>query len=172
MGNGIVDAFGRVGKQAKKPQTKTDTIQSPAPASEPQAKANISTPTSTPASQAVKIPRLHQGTNSLKTYLDKATAIFLSLPNQSDQKLEVEFIALFIKGMRDADKRDILVAELQQAHSSRTKKDGKIEVLCKWADVEEGMEATGLFKVENLSGGPKKAVQGQKISRFLKELMD
>lgn len=80
---------------------------------------------------------------------------------------------MFIKGMRDEDKRDTLVGELQQQHQSRTKKDGKIEILCKWKDVGEGMRSSELIATEDSRAAPKdKAWHRKKADRLLKELTD
>ena len=135
-------------------------------------KAPVSAPL--PAGQTIKFPRLHQGTHSLTTYLEKATTIWMSLSVPEDQKLEIEFIALFIKGLRDEDKKEILIGELQQQHQSRTKKDGKVEILCKWNDVGQGMIDAKLITTGNMSADPKekKAKDNKKADRLLKELQN
>lgn len=88
-----------------------------------------------------------------------------SFPGTKDKKFEIEFVASLIKGMRDDDEREVLVAELQQQHQSRTKKDGKVEILCKWRDVGEGMKSAKLIKVGSKKGNGH-------VDRLLKELMD
>ena len=93
----------------------------------------------------------------------------MSLPVPKDQKLEIDFIALFIKGMRDEDKREILVGELQQQHQSRTKKDGKVEILCKWKDVGQGMKDAELITIGDMSTGPEeKKGKNKKDDRLLR----
>lgn len=145
--------------------------QAPTPAPRPKVKATAAAPL--PAGQAIKIPRLHQGTKSLKSYLDKATTTWMSLPVPKGQKLEIDFIALFIKGMRDEDKREILVGELQQQHQSRTKKDGKVEILCKWKDVGQGMKDAELITMGDISTGPEeKKGNNKKADRLFKELQN
>lgn len=144
-----------------------------APAARPSAQASVPAPAPaptlpTPAAQLTKIPRLYQGTGPLKAYLDKATATFDSLPGIKDKKFEIGFVASFVKGIREDDYREILVAELQQQHQSRTKKDGKVEILCRWKDVGEGMKRADLIKVADANAGPK----GKQIDRLLRELMD
>jgi hypothetical protein len=173
-----IDIVGPMTRSRSRSRTRSASADAPAPnvphaqksipasAGRPKAYVTTSTPTPTPSTQPIKIPRLHQGTSSYKTYLDRANAMFLSLPSPKDQELEIEFIALFIKGMRDEDKREVLVGELQQQHQSRTKKDGKVEILCKWKDVEGGMKSVGLIAIINVSSGLKEKHR----SKFLNEL--
>lgn len=130
-----------------------DQTSTPAPRPRSKAAANTTSASASSSYETVKIPRLHQGTRSLKAYHNSATTIWESLREPKDQKLEIQFIALFIKGMGDEDKRQILVAELQLQHQSRTKKDGKVEILCKWKDVGQGMKDADLM---SMSAGPKK----------------
>jgi hypothetical protein len=107
----------------------------------------------------------------LKTYLDKATTKWMSFPAPKDQKLEIQFIALFIKGIEDERKREILISELQQQHQSRTKKDGKVEILCKWKDVGQGLKEAGLIPKGNIGAGQReKTAKGKKPDRLLREL--
>lgn len=126
-------------------------IQAPAPASRTTVPTSARTVT---AQTSTQLPRLYQGHNSYKRYLDKATAAFNSLPHPVDQKFEIEFVSLFIQGITTEDKRNNLIAELQQQHQSRRKKGGKVEILCEWKDVAEGMKAAGLLQAASRSVKP------------------
>jgi hypothetical protein len=147
--------------------------------SQPQAlafavKSDAVVPTSTTASTtSAKRTRLHQGTVNLKAYLNKANRIFGTLPEPLEQKVEIEFIASFIKGMSDEKDRKILIEELQQEHQSRTKKDGRIEILCQWNDVGDVMENTGLLEKRKVGSRPNEKLQKGRISRNeLKSLLN
>jgi hypothetical protein len=117
-------------------------FQTPTPAARPkQAPAT----TTLPSTQIIKLGRLHQGHRSLKTYHERADRTWDSLPEPKEEKFEIQFIAEFMKGITDEVKRNILADELMQRHQSRTKKDGKVEILCKWKNVGKGMQDCGLF---------------------------
>lgn len=108
------------------------------------------TPTETPVEPplarpaAPKLPRLSQGTGHIKTYYNNANDVFKTL-NMSDPKMEIDFISAFIKGIADSKIGNKLLTELQQLHPSRSRKDGRIEVLCDWDDVPEGLRRAGLL---------------------------
>lgn len=110
-------------------------------------------------------PRLIQGTNSLTTYHKNACTAFASIPK--DRLKEIEFIGHFIKGIQELQPRNALVGELQKAHPCRTNKDGKVEVLCEWADVAEGLNKVGLLSVESGEGAPQSQGVGKKKKKIL-----
>jgi hypothetical protein len=56
---------------------------------------------------------------------------------------KVGFIATFIGGFRVRNDAERLIKQLKKKFPSRTAKDGTVEVLCGWADVEEGMRVAG-----------------------------
>ena len=152
----------------KQPLTKTLTPASRTPATGP---SSARTPTLETFS---KLPRLHQGHSSYKAYLDKATSTFECLPRPVDRKVEIEFISQFIKGITNEDKRNNLTAELQQQHQSRRKKGGKIEILCEWNDIAEGMKAVGLLQTATagVRSKPKDKHRGSQFKNELKGLLD
>jgi hypothetical protein len=145
-------------------------VQTTAPAGRPKAPAPTLTH-STPASQLAKLPRLNQATGTLKNYLNKANTAFEALPNPKERKFEIEFIAAFIKGMTDGDKREVLVEELQQQHQSRTKKDGKVEILCEWNDVVEVMKTVGLLTTGDVESASKHQSHKSKLKKELQGLL-
>jgi hypothetical protein len=97
-----------------------------------------------PRTEAFKVLRLAQGTNHIKTYYNNANEVFKGL-DVNDAQLEVDFVSAFISGITDPKISNRLVSELQRAHPSRNKKDGRIEVLCDWDDVPEGLRKAGLL---------------------------
>lgn len=110
-------------------------------------------------------PRIFQGTNSLATYHKNACTTFTS--TCKDRHSEIDFIGQFIKGIQEPKTRDMLVDELQKAHPCRTNKDGKVEILCEWADVAESLSELGLIIYE-ASGAP---VQSQRVRKKKKILI-
>ncbi len=75
--------------------------------------------------------------------------------------------------MSDEKDRKILIEELQQEHQSRTKKDGRIEILCQWNDVGDVMENTGLLEKRKVGSRPNEKLQKGRISRNeLKSLLN
>jgi hypothetical protein len=62
---------------------------------------------------------------------------------------KVGFIATFIGGFRDRNDAERLIKQLKKKFSSRTAKDGTVEVMCGWADVEEGMRVARLVGDDN-----------------------
>ena len=153
------------------PSSKQPQAQESAPSSRPIAPiprlAKISTPTSQPA----KLPRLNQGTGTLKNYLKSTNTIFQSLPSPKDQRFEIEFIATFINGVREPDQKQALVEELQQQYQSRTKKDGKVEILCAWKEVGEVMKSSGLLIPPDVGPGSKNKSLKSKFEKELQGLL-
>lgn len=146
--------------------TVIDSTQGPRTCS--RSKSNRPTPVndhSVDAPKAVNPPRLIQGTNSLTTYHKDACAAFASAARDHHQ--EIEFIGLFIKGIQEPKTRKTLVDELQKAHPCRTNKDGKVEVLCQWADVTEGLNKVGLLSAESVEGVPQSQGVGRKKKKIL-----
>ena len=97
-----------------------------------------------PRTEAFKVPRLAQGTNHIKTYYNNANEVFKGL-DVNDAQLEVDFVSAFISGITDPKIKSRLISELQQLHPSRNRKDGRIEVLCEWDDIPEGLRKAGLL---------------------------
>jgi hypothetical protein len=73
-----------------------------------------------------------------------------------DRTSEVEFVATFLKGLREAKQRDILVKELQKAHPCRTGKGETVEIICQWEDVVEALKKAGLINSEGKEERPAK----------------
>jgi hypothetical protein len=71
-----------------------------------------------------------------------------------DSQGEIEFVDAFIAGIASPGKRDDLSTQLEQWHPSRTKKDGNIQLMCRWEDVEEAMIFAGLMAEKTNSEGP------------------
>ena len=115
-------------------------------------------------------PRLIQGTNSLATYHKNACTSFTSTPK--DRHGEIDFVGQFIKGIQEPKTRSALVDELQKAHPCRTNKDGKVEVMCQWADVVEGLIKLGLLAVETERHLQSQGVRRKKKILIPKELIE
>jgi hypothetical protein len=107
-------------------------------------------PTETPVTfenagpQIPNIPRLFQGTNHIKTYYNDSNDVFKRF-NTIEPQSEVNFVSAFISGITDPKIKSRLISELQQLHPSRNRKDGRIEVLCDWGDIPEGLRKAGLL---------------------------
>lgn len=100
-------------------------------------------PQAVPAKKATNSPfKLRQGEGLFQKYLENANHLYHSLPKE-DKPSDVEFVALFIKGMRDSRQRERLSTQLQLVHPSRTKKDLSVEVICEWEDVLETLKGMG-----------------------------
>jgi len=97
-----------------------------------------------PRPQISNISQLAQGVNHIKTYYNDSHEVFKRL-NLNETQLEVDFVSAFISGITDPKMRNRLIAELQQLHPSRNRKDGRIEVLCDWHDIPEGLRKAGLL---------------------------
>jgi hypothetical protein len=110
-------------------------------------------------------PRLIQGPNSLASYHKNACTAFAALPK--DCYVEIEFIGLFIKGIQEPKTRNALVDELQKVHPCRTNRDGKVEILCEWTDVAEGLRKVGMLPVGSVEG----AAQSQGGTRKKKKIL-
>ena len=100
---------------------------------------------------ASKPLRLSQGNGSLETYLLNSSSIFSTLPNSGPQ-FQIDFVALFVKGIRDSKAREKLVNELQLIHPSKMKKDGKMEILCEWDDVSDALRSARLIEMGDKEG--------------------
>lgn len=94
-------------------------------------------------SEASRIPRLVQGKDDIKTYYNAANEIFKRL-NINHAEMEFAFVSAFISGMTETKMSNKVTTELQQLHPSRNRKDGRIEVLCDWDDVREGLRKAGV----------------------------
>jgi hypothetical protein len=71
----------------------------------------------------------------------------MKLP-QKDQKTEHEYVAAFIRGICNPRHKNDLIKELLKTHASRAGQDGKVEILCDWEDVGEGLQKIGLIEVQ------------------------
>ncbi|KAE9381500.1 hypothetical protein N431DRAFT_425071 [Stipitochalara longipes BDJ] len=94
--------------------------------------------------QISNITRLSQGTNHIKTYYNESNDVFKGL-SMNEAQQEVDFVSAFISGITDPKIKNRLIAELQQLHPSRNRKDGRIEVLCDWDDIPDGLKKAGLL---------------------------
>jgi len=135
------------GQKISRPRSKPTIARRPVTRSRNRAtEISNETPVETPLARtaAPNLPRLSQGTGHIKTYYNNANDVFKTL-NMSDPQMEIDFISAFIKGMADSKIGNKLLTELQQLHPSRSRKDGRIEVLCDWDDVPEGLRRAGLL---------------------------
>jgi hypothetical protein len=117
------------------------------------------------APKPVTPPRLIQGPNSLISYHKDACTAFAALPK--DCYVEIEFIGQFIKGIQEPKTRNVLVDELQKVHPCRTNRDGKVEILCEWADVTEGLRKVGMLPVGSVEG----VAQSQGVTKKKKKIL-
>lgn len=85
---------------------------------------------------------------NIETYLAHAAEYIGAIKVRTTQ---FEFIARFIGGLRNENDRDVLLKQLQKKFSSRTTKDGFVEVRCGFPDVRDGLVAVGL-----IDGGSRK----------------
>ncbi|KAI9640957.1 hypothetical protein NHQ30_010799 [Ciborinia camelliae] len=83
---------------------------------------------------------------NVETYLAYAAEYIGAI---KQRKTQFEFIARFIRGLRDERDRHALLKHLQKKFSSRTTKDGFVEVMCGFADVGDGLAAAGLLGSRN-----------------------
>ncbi|RKF58724.1 hypothetical protein OnM2_065031 [Erysiphe neolycopersici] len=97
----------------------------------------VSRPTNTV--EESKLPRLSQGRVQLKLYYEQADSI-RSSSDISEEQLETEFVNSFIKGISNYKAREKLTGQLQQIHPSKQKKDGRVEILCSWAELGEAIK--------------------------------
>ncbi|POS86813.1 hypothetical protein EPUL_001264 [Erysiphe pulchra] len=86
-----------------------------------------------------KLPRLSQGRVQLKLYYEQADSIRSSSVS-SEEQFETEFVNSFIRGISNYKAREKLTGQLQQIHPSKQKKDGRVEILCSWAELGEAIK--------------------------------
>lgn len=116
-------------------------------------------------SSGSRIPRLSQGNNTVKDYFININAVFQSTPNSdNDPRFDIDFVNAFIRGMTSKKAREKVVDELRQLHPSRAKKDGWVEVLCEWDDVEHGLRRAGLFTDSEKKGSTANKRNGRFIN--------
>ncbi|PQE20927.1 hypothetical protein CJF30_00002253 [Rutstroemia sp. NJR-2017a BBW] len=106
-----------------------------------------------PVRRAPKIHISQAPGQSNADYFSEGNA-YMSQMTRGDK---VGFIATFIGGFRDRNNAERLVKQLKKKFPSRTAKDGTVEVLCGWADVEEGMRVAGLIGREVGDGDDEEA---------------
>ncbi|KAA8576925.1 hypothetical protein EYC84_006960 [Monilinia fructicola] len=82
----------------------------------------------------------------VESYLTYGAECIGPIKQRNDQ---YEFIARFIGGLQCERNRDALLKQLRKKFSSRTTKDGFVEVMCGFADVGDAMEASGLLRRKN-----------------------
>jgi hypothetical protein len=63
----------------------------------------------------------------------------------NDTRFDTDFVSSFLRGISTKKIREKLVDELRQFHPSRMKKDGWVEILCEWGDIEAGLLRGGLL---------------------------
>ncbi|KAH8815098.1 hypothetical protein F5884DRAFT_895043 [Xylogone sp. PMI_703] len=91
-------------------------------------------------SVAFMLPKLAQGRSTLDDYITKSQAFAKDVPKER----EVEFVAAFIKGIKNVSIRKNLVQQLMSIHPSTTKSNNQVEVICTWLDVEDGLRKANL----------------------------
>jgi len=87
---------------------------------------------------------LEQGPGGILAYYNTVCKIHAEIGGLDSQG-EIEFVDAFIAGIASPIERDDLSSKLEQWHPSRTKKDGNIQLLCRWEDVKEAMVSVGLM---------------------------
>jgi hypothetical protein len=131
-------------KPARRPANRKPSASAPPKTHTTRSKkgANVSPPVAKSASS--KPSRLMQGPGSVSSYYTATEKAHSKLPNMNSQG-EIEFVSAFIAGLSSEKHKNALIAEMEQLHPFRTKKDGKIQLLCQWEDVEEGLVNAGLI---------------------------
>lgn len=102
-----------------------------------------------------KFPRLSQGRAQLKLYYEQADSIRSSSVS-SEEQLETEFVNSFIKGISNYKAREKFTGQLQQMHPSKQKKDGRVEILCSWAELGEAIKTFSSHGEKKSAGKSKK----------------
>jgi hypothetical protein len=108
-----------------------------------------------------RLPKLTQGTRHIKTYYATACATFEGVDITGAQT-EIDYISAFIKGLREEKHQSKLTEALQQFHPSRVR-DGRIEILCEWEDMREGLIKAGLLGSKEKN----RSVAGKRKGRLL-----
>lgn len=91
-----------------------------------------------------KFRYLEQGPGGILNYYNEACKIHSGLGDLNSQG-EIDFVDAFIAGISSPIERDDLSSQLEQLHPSRTKKDGNIQLMCRWENVEEAMVFAGFM---------------------------
>jgi cell wall-associated NlpC family hydrolase len=140
---------------SRRPQTRSSTSKFFDTPSEPTFSPVASEP------ERGRLPKLTQGTSHIKTYYATACATFEGVDITGAQT-EIDYISAFIKGLREDKHQSKLTEALQQFHPSRVR-DGRIEILCEWEDMREGLIKAGLLGSKEKD----KSVAGKKKGRLL-----
>ncbi|RFU31999.1 hypothetical protein B7463_g4304, partial [Scytalidium lignicola] len=136
------------------PSAGTETVSKPSIA-EPICKkqpAHIPHENTKKGSTIFSMPKLAQGRSTLEDYVQKSQTLARDVPKDR----EVEFIAAFIKGIKNASTRKKLVQKLMSIHPSTTKGKNEVEIICMWSDVEDGLRKANLALLSTTSVPSKK----------------
>jgi len=139
--------------QRPTPAAREPAIQSTSTSRRPQTRSSTSKFFDTPSEPTIspvasdleqgRLQKLTQGTSHIKNYYATACATFEGVDITGPQT-EIDYISAFIKGLREDKHQSKLTEALQQFHSSRVR-DGRIEILCEWDDMREGLVKAGLL---------------------------
>jgi len=128
----------------------------PAPATRTRPTANNKT---TAAPKVTTIKRLTQAARStVESYHTSSNTTFMEL-RQTSKMADSDFVAFFIRGLRDPTHREKLSKELVKSHPARGREDGTVEILCMWEDVGDALRKVGLLpevQFEGMAQPPKR----------------
>ncbi|KAI6250130.1 hypothetical protein HI914_01735 [Erysiphe necator] len=111
-------------------------------------KQNLFIPRPKNGAEESKLPKLSQGRVRLRLYYQQADSICSSSMSSTEQ-FETEFVNSFIKGISNYKAREKFIAHLQQIYPSKQKKDGRVEILCSWAELGEAIKTFGALGEKN-----------------------
>lgn len=99
--------------------------------------------------QNIEIP--YQGASSLGDYLLMVDGLLADLPQPTSDRVESEFVKVFLDGLTNAAERQTLVRALQsQGLASLTiSKSGKKDITVRWADFQEAIAFSKLLETPN-----------------------
>lgn len=69
--------------------------------------------------------------------------------------MEIEFVASFLRGLRDPKQRNVLFKKMQSMHPVRTGSKG-YEIICKWEDVGDALKDANLIPADGTERPAKK----------------
>jgi hypothetical protein len=157
--------------QRQTPDTRGPVVQQSTTSRRPQTRSSTSKFLNTPSEPTIspvasepergRLPKLTQGTSHIKTYYATACDTFEGVDITGAQT-EIDYISAFIKGLREDKHQAKLTEALQQFHPSRVR-DGRIEILCEWEDMREGLVKAGLLGAKEKD----KSVAGKRKGRLL-----
>ncbi|KAH8586325.1 hypothetical protein B0O99DRAFT_74148 [Bisporella sp. PMI_857] len=118
--------------------------------------------------QISEMPHLRQGIHqSLESYHSSATHTLAKLTLSIG--MEIEFVASFLGGIREINNQEKLIKQLQKTCPS-ARKDGKVQILCKWVEVGHALRLTNLAKCGLLDAT--QSTKRRKRILLLPELME